>query len=506
VANDIILTLITFVPTAGAIIVAFLPRKGRVIPAFALLVTLATFILSLHLPAHFNYANHGFQFEENRPWVISPAIRYHLGVDGLSLWLVMLTTFLSVIGVLVSWRSIEHRTKEFYFLFLLQQTAMIGVFVALDVFLYYCFWELSLVPMAILIAMFGRERGRQAALKFFIYTFLPSALFLVAILWLYAKTGTFDFVQLQSALSGSAFSPAALWWVSLAFLVAFAVKVPVFPLHGWLGDVFSEAPTAMAMIVAGKLGLYSLIRFHLGLFPLESRRAAHWMILLAVVGILYGALVALVQNDLKRLLAFGTISSLSFCTLGIYTFAINGLDGAVFHVLSESITGGALLVLLGVMYERYGTYEIERYGGLAARTPRLATLFVLTTLALIGLPILNGFVGEFLTLSSGFATGHVWGALGTVGVILSAAYMLWMVQRVFYGPESALVHRSPAHDLAAREHLALWPMAILMVLMGVFSPYWIHAIDRGVHALSNTPAATHPAAALSGSSHGGEVE
>ncbi|HKO13361.1 MAG TPA: NADH-quinone oxidoreductase subunit M, partial [Acidobacteriaceae bacterium] len=287
-ANDIILTLITFVPTAGAIIVAFLPRKGRVIPAFALLVTLATFILSLHLPAHFNYANHGFQFEENRPWVISPAIRYHLGVDGLSLWLVMLTTFLSVIGVLVSWRSIEHRTKEFYFLFLLQQTAMIGVFVALDVFLYYCFWELSLVPMAILIAMFGRERGRQAALKFFIYTFLPSALFLVAILWLYAKTGTFDFVQLQSALAGSAFSPAALWWVSLAFLVAFAVKVPVFPLHGWLGDVIFEAPTAMAMVVAGKLGLYSIFRFNLGLFPAQARQIAPLMIALAVIGLLYG--------------------------------------------------------------------------------------------------------------------------------------------------------------------------------------------------------------------------
>jgi NADH-quinone oxidoreductase subunit M len=274
------------------------------------------------------------------------------------------------------------------------------------------------------------------------------------------------------------------------------VKVPVFPLHGWLGDVFSEAPTAIAMIAAGKLGLYSLIRFHVGLFPFESRRIAHWMIMLAVLGILYGALVALVQNDLKRLLAFATVSSLSFSTLGIYTFAINGLDGAVFHILSESITGAALLVLFGIMYERYGTYEIERYGGLAARTPQLATLFVLTVLALIGLPILNGFVGEFLTLSSGFATSHIWGALGTVGVILSVAYMLWMVQRVFYGPESPLVHRSPAHDLGAREHLALWPMVVLMVIMGVFSPYWIRAIDRGVHSLSSAPALSHPAAAL----------
>ena len=504
-----ILTWILLLPAFGAVVATLLPERGKLVQSWALIVALATFVLTLHLPTHFDYNHSGFQFEINIPWVASPAIRYHLGVDGLSMWLVVLTGFLAPIGVLASWRAIDTRVREFYSLFLLQQTAMLGVFLALDLMVYYAFWELSLVPMAILIAMFGREPGSRnssrAAIKFFLYTFIPSALFLVGILALYARTGTFDYVELKSALTHnpSLFSPAAMWVISLSFLVAFAVKVPVFPLHGWLGDVFSEAPTAMAMVVAGKLGLYSLIRFHLGLFPLESHRVAHCMILLAVLGILYGALVALVQNDLKRLLAFGTVSSLSFCTLGIYTFAINGLDGAVFHILSESITGGALLVLLGVMYERYGTYEIERYGGLAARLPRLATLFVLATLALIGLPILNGFVGEFLTLSSGFATSHLWGALGTAGVILSAAYMLWMVQRVFYGPESVLVHRSSARDLAPREHLALWPMAILMVVMGVFSPYWIRAIDRGVHALSNTPAA-HAAAAAS--SQDGEAQ
>jgi NADH-quinone oxidoreductase subunit M len=504
-----ILTWILLLPAFGAVVAALLPERGKLVQSWALIVALATFALTLHLPTHFDYNHSGFQFEINRLWVASPAIRYHLGIDGLSMWLVVLTGFLAPIGVLASWRAIDTRAREFYSLFLLQQTAMLGVFLALDLMVYYAFWELSLVPMAILIAMFGRTRNSsRAAIKFFLYTFIPSALFLVGILALYARTGTFDYVELKTALTQnpSLFSPAAMWVISLSFLVAFAVKVPVFPLHGWLGDVFSEAPTAMAMVVAGKLGLYSLIRFHLGLFPLESRRVAQWMILLAVLGILYGALVALVQNDLKRLLAFGTVSSLSFCTLGIYTFAINGLDGAVFHILSESITGGALLVLLGVMYERYDTYEIERYGGLAARLPRLATLFVLATLALIGLPILNGFVGEFLTLSSGFATSHLWGALGTAGVILSAAYMLWMVQRVFYGPESALVHRSTAHDLAAREHLALWPMAILIVVMGVFSPYWIRAIDRGVHALSNTPAAHAAANAASAPSHDGEVE
>jgi NADH-quinone oxidoreductase subunit M len=504
-----ILTWILLLPTLGAVVAALLPTRGKLVQSWALLVTLATFVLTLRLPMHFDYNHAGFQFEINRLWIVSPPIHYHLGIDGLSMWLVVLTGFLAPIGVLASWRAIDTRVTEFYSLFLLQQTAMLGVFLALDMMVYYAFWELSLVPMAILIATFGRDPGSRnssrAAIKFFLYTFIPSALFLVGILALYARTGTFDYLTLKAQLAQShLFSPSALWLISLSFLVAFAVKVPVFPLHGWLGDVFSEAPTAMAMVVAGKLGLYSLIRFHLGLFPFEARRVAHWMIMLAVLGILYGALVALVQNDLKRLLAFGTVSSLSFCTLGIYTFAINGLDGAVFHILSESITGGALLVLFGVMYERYGTYEIERYGGLAARTPRLATLFLVTTLALIGLPILNGFVGEFLTLSSGFATSHLWGALGTIGVILSAAYMLWMVQRVFYGPESPLVHRLPAHDLRAREHLALWPMAILMVVMGVFSPYWIRAIDRGVHALSNAPAATHPAALAASQPHDGE--
>jgi NADH-quinone oxidoreductase subunit M len=477
VLNDSILTLITFVPMAGAIIVVFLPRKGRAIPAFTLLVTLVTFVLSLHLPAHFDYAHHGFQFEVNRPWVTSPDIHYHLGVDGLSLWLVLLTTFLGPIGVLVSWRAIENRTKEFYFLFLLQQTAMIGVFIALDVFLYYGFWELSLVPMAILIAMFGRDRGRQAALKFFVYTFLPSALFLVAILWLYAKTGTFDFVQLQAKLAAGGFAPQALWWVSLAFLVAFAVKVPVFPLHGWLGDVIQEAPTAMAMVVAGKLGLYSILRFNLGLFPAQARQIAPLMIALAVIGLLYGALVALVQSDMRRLVAYAILSNLSFCTLGIFSFALTGLNGAVFQTINEGISGGALLVLIAFLYERYGSFDMSLYGGLAAKVPMLATLWVITSLALVGLPLFNGFIGEFLVLSGSFPVHPKWVAVATIGVILSASYMLWMVQRIFYGQPSSLVDSRPHLDLGVREHLTLWPMAILMLVMGVASPYWIRAID-----------------------------
>lgn len=495
--TDRILTLITFVPTGGALVVAFLPRRGRVLQVFTLLVTLLTFALSLHLPVHFDYTQHGFQYVENYAWVANPAIRYHLGVDGLSLWLVLLTTFLGPIGVLVSWRAIQTRTKEFYFLFLLQQTAMIGVFVALDMILYYGFWELSLVPMAILIAMFGPNRGRQAAIKFFIYTFLPSALLLVAILWLYAKTGTFEFSQLQSLLAagGLGIAPAALGWASAAFLFAFAVKVPVFPLHGWLADVIQEAPTAMAMVVAGKLGLYSIFRFNLGLFPAQSRAEAPLMIALAVIGILYGALLALAQSDMRRLVAYSILGNLSFCTLGIFCFALTGLNGAVFQTLNEGITGSALLVLVSFLYERYGTYDMTLYGGLAKRLPMLATLYVITALALVGLPLLNGFVGEFLVLSGSFPVHPDWVGVATLGVILSAAYMLWMVQRIFYGQPSSLVASRVSVDLDAREHLTLWPMAVLMLAMGVLSPYWIKAIDGAMMNLANPASATASQAA-----------
>lgn len=493
--NDSILTLTTFVPAAGAVLVALLPRQGRILQWFTLAITLITFGFTLYLPFFYIYGQPGFQFEVDHAWIPNPAIRYHLGVDGLSMWLVVLTGFLAPLGVLASWNSINHRTKEFYFFFLIQQTAMLGVFVSLDMFLYYAFWELTLVPMAILISMFGRDRGTEAAIKFFVYTFLPSALLLVAIVWLYARTGTFDFVRLQSILAQNqaAFPPQALFWVSLAFLLAFAVKVPVFPLHGWLGDVFSEAPTAMAMVVAGKLGLYSILRFHLGLFPAQARLVAPWMIALAVIGILYGALVALVQKDMKRLAAFSTVSSLSFCILGIFCFAVSGIDGAIYQILNEGISVGSLLLLLGFMYERYGTYEIASYGGLAKRMPNLATLFVVTSLSLIGLPLLNGFVGEFLILSGSFA-GHVaWVSAATAGVILSAAYMLWMIQRVCYGDQSGMVTDVSAPDMNFREHAALWPIAVLILLMGVASPYWMRAIDGAAVKLASPAAAVHMA-------------
>jgi NADH-quinone oxidoreductase subunit M len=479
VLNDSILTLITFLPAAGAVIVALLPRRGRLVQWFSLLVSLIFLGLTLHLPAHYIYGHAGFQFEVNHPWIANPRIGYHIGIDGLSLWLVVLTGFLAPIGVLASWKVIEHRTKEFYFLFLLQQTAMVGVFISLDLFLYYAFWELTLVPMAILIAMFGRHRGGPAALKFFVYTFLPSALLLVALLFLYAKTGTFDFVQLQQNLAQhTMFTPEALQWVSLAFLAAFAVKVPVFPLHGWLADVFSEAPTAMAMVVAGKLGLYSILRFNLGLFPEQARQVAPWMIVLSVAGLLYGALIALVQKDLKQLAAYSTLSALSFCTLGIFGFSVSGVDGAIYQTLNEGVIGGALLVCLGFLHERYGSYEMSSYGGLAARMPRLATLFVITSLTLIGLPLLSGFVGEFLVLSGTFAGHPGWVTAAAVGVILSAGYMLRAIQIVFYGDESHMVHEERRPDLGFGELVTLWPMVLLMLAMGIASPLWMRAIDE----------------------------
>ncbi len=483
-----ILTVIIFVPLAGAVLLALLPDKGRLMQWGALAVTLITFVLTLHLPIRYDYstASGTFQFDQNLSWIDSPAIRYHLGVDGLSMWLVVLTGFLAPLGVLISWNTISDRKKLFYTLFLLQQVAMLGIFVSLDLFLYYAFWELSLVPMTLLIATFGRTvNRRRAAIKYFLYTFIPSAILLVGMLWVYAHTGTFqlpDLAQLAATHSISNNS-TALWLASLAFLVAFAVKVPVFPLHGWLSDAVAEAPTAAVMVLMGKLGLYSILRFSFSIFPEESHRIAPIMIALGAIGIVYGALIALVQKDLKQLAAYGTLGHVSVVILGIFTFTIAGIDGGIYATINEGIGGGALFILLGILYERYGTYDMRDYGGLAAKLPWMVTLFVITTLSVIGLPMLNGFVGEFLVLTgsmqASFAAHNTsWTVLATTGVILTASYMLWMVQRVFYGDLNDNTADVPAPDLDAREHLALWPMVALMLMMGVASPIWMRAIDE----------------------------
>jgi NADH-quinone oxidoreductase subunit M len=499
--DPVILTLIVFVPLAGALLLALLPDRGNTMQWAALAVTLLTFALTLHLPAHYSYAappaqSGAFQFEQDLPWIKVPAIHYHLGVDGLSMWLVVLTGFLAPLGVLISWRAIAGRRKLFYILFLLQQVAMMGIFVALDMFLYYAFWEMSLVPMTLLIATFGRTGKRgKAAMKYFLYAFIPSALLLVAMLWIYARTGTFDLPKLASLAQQHAISsnPGALWLASLAFLLAFAVKVPIFPLHGWLQDAVEEAPTAAVMVLVGKTALYSILRFSFSIFPGESRRIAPLLIALAAIGIVYGALLALVQNDLKRLAAYATLGHLSFIVLGIFTFTIAGLDGGIYHILNESLSGAAFFMLLGLLYERYETYEIGQYGGLAAKLPWVVTLFVITSLAAIGLPMLSGFVGEFLILSGSMQspTPHhdAWTALATTGVILSAAFMLTMIQRVFYSGLGVKPRTVAGWDLDAREHLALWPMVVLFLAMGVASPIWLRAIDGAAVVLAGHPAA-----------------
>jgi NADH-quinone oxidoreductase subunit M len=505
--NESILTLILLAPLAGAVLVALAPDRGKLSNWIALLTSLVSFGLTLHLPAHFILGQNGFQFEINYPWIENPAIFYHVGVDGLSLWLVVLTGLLAPVGVLASWNAITERRKIFFALFLVQQTAMFGVFVSLDLMLYYGFWELSLVPMAILIAMYGRKNGPRAAIRFFLFTFIPSAPLLVAILWLYARTGSSDFATLQILIAHGSFPAGPLCWAAFAFLFAFAVKVPIFPLHGWLADTFSEAPVALAMVVAGKLGLYSMLRFHVALFPVQARQAAPYLIAVAVVGVLYGACLALVQRDFWRLLAFAALSHLSLITLGIYGFTQTGSSGAVYQILSHGIIDGALFVLLGILYDRYASSQIASYGGLASSLPHTATLFVITALAMIGLPMLSGFVGEFLILSSTFTgVSRGWAIAASLGVILGAAYMLWLVQRLFYGPESTLATSKRAVDLQFRESALLWPLATLMLVMGVAPMLWLPSIETGVHPLQWKESPAYPHFALSpaapNSSHG----
>jgi NADH-quinone oxidoreductase subunit M len=472
-----ILTLILLLPLAGAVLVALLPDRGKLPAWITLLTTLVSFGLTLHLPAHFDMHQSGFQFVVNQRWIENPAIYYHVGVDGLSMWLVVLVGLLGPVGVLASWKSITRREKTFYSLFLLQQTAMYGVFISLDLMLYYGFWELSLVPMAILIAMYGRKEGQKAATKFFLFTFIPSAPLLVAILYLYSRTGTFNFSELRISIAAGVVPAGALFWVALAFLFAFAVKVPIFPLHGWLADTFGEAPVAMAMVVAGKLGLYSMLRFHVGIFPAQAKAIAPLLITLAVIGILYGACLALVQRDFWRFLAFAALSHLSLITLGIYGFTFTGWSGATYQILNNELIDAALFVLFGALEIRYATSQVAAFGGLANRIPRLATIFVIVSLAMIGLPLMNGFIGEFLILSSTFAdVGHRWAIVATLGVILSAAYMLWMVQRLFYGQESKMV-ATKTPDLRFGEQLVLWPLAVLMLVMGVSPNYWLRTIE-----------------------------
>jgi NADH-quinone oxidoreductase subunit M len=481
-----ILTLVTFMPLAGALLLLFFPRRDRDVRIFALVVSLLTFVLSLHLPVYFHRPQTGFQYEIDRPWISTPNIHYHMAIDGISLWLVVLTTFLTPLCVLISWKSIHERVKEFFIILLILETALIGVFTSLDLFLFYFFWEATLIPMALLIGMFGHERKVYAAVKFFLYTMIASMFMLAAIIWLYAQTGSFDFVLIRDQIAHGAVPrfPAAAQWLFLGFFVAFAVKVPLFPFHTWLPDAHVEAPTAGSVLLAGvllKMGTYGLLRFNLGLFPEQARRNAPWIVTLAIIGIIYGALVAMVQPNVKKLIAYSSVSHLGFVVLGIFSFTQAGLNGAMFVMLAHGVSTGALFMLAGILHERRHTYEISEFGGLASPMPVYAASFLFIVLASLGLPLLNGFIGEFLVLSGAFQARPVYGVLAATGVIWSAAYLLWMYQRVFFGKVTHPVNDS-LPDLMIFEKIAVWPCAVAALVMGIAPILWLSAIDPTVRA------------------------
>ncbi len=485
--NHSILTLVTFVPAIGALVLMLMPRNDRALRWGALIISLATFALSLYLPLNFQHGTSGFQFEQNNVWMSFANIHYHMGADGISMWLVLLTTLLVPLSVLVSWKSIHDRVKEFFVLLLLLEMAMIGVFLSLDMFLFYVFWEATLIPMALLIGMYGHERRIYAAVKFFLYTMVASVFMLAAIIWLYTHTGSFDYATVRQWIAeGHANVGSTLQWLFLGFFIAFAVKVPLFPLHTWLPDAHVEAPTAGSVLLAGvllKMGTYGLLRFNVGLFPTQSATNAVWINTLAVIGIIYGALVALVQPNLKKLIAYSSVSHLGFVVLGIFTFTQAGTDGAVYQMLNHGISTGALFMLAGMIYERKHTYEFKEYGGLATPMPVYATFFLLAVLSSVGLPLLNGFVGEFLVLSGTFQStashAMLFSILGTSGVIWGACYLLWMYQKVFYGQIHHAENRTLV-DIDRRERISLVPLVALALIMGVASPYWMKSIDPAV--------------------------
>jgi NADH-quinone oxidoreductase subunit M len=487
--NHSILTLVTFIPAIGALVLMLMPRNDRALRWGALIISLATFAFSLYLPLNFEPGVSRFQFEQNSVWMSFANIHYHMGADGISMWLVLLTTLLVPLSVLVSWKSIHDRVKEFFVLLLLLEMAMIGVFLSLDMFLFYVFWEATLIPMALLIGMYGHERRIYAAVKFFLYTMVASVFMLAAIIWLYTHTGSFDYVTVRQWIAeGHANVGNTLQWLFLGFFIAFAVKVPLFPLHTWLPDAHVEAPTAGSVLLAGvllKMGTYGLLRFNVGLFPAQSATNAVWINTLAVIGIIYGALVALVQPNLKKLIAYSSVSHLGFVVLGIFTFTQVGTDGAVYQMLNHGISTGALFMLAGMIYERKHTYEFKEYGGLATPMPVYATFFLLAVLSSVGLPLLNGFVGEFLVLSGTFQStashAMLFSILGTSGVIWGACYLLWMYQKVFYGQIHHAENRT-LMDIDRRERISLVPLVALAVIMGVASPYWMKSIDPAVSA------------------------
>lgn len=476
-----LLTIIILLPVVGALATvaySLLPNKRESnYKWIALVFSLVDFVLSLLLIRGSHSAAPGFRFVEDVLWIGSIGAHYHVGVDGISLWLVILTTLLMPIAIVSSWTAIHKRQLAYYVFLGLLAGAMIGVFVSLDLLLFYLFFEASLVPMFFLIGIWGGERRIYAAVKFFIYTAVGSLLMLVAIIALFYIYGTFDYTTILAAMTagGTALSSQAQFWLFLAFAFAFCIKIPLFPLHTWLPDAHTEAPTAGSVILAGvllKMGTYGLLRFNLGLFPEMAREFAPVMITLAVIGIIYGALVAMVQPDVKRLVAYSSVSHMGFVVLGLFSFTEMGIQGALFQMLAHGVSTGALFLFVGFIYERRHTRMISEFGGLSTPMPWFSTLFVIASLSSIGLPFLNGFVGEFLIMIGSWTSNAVQYAriatmLAGTGVIWAAVYMLWMLQRVVFGkvtnPENANLR-----DLNAREIGLIIPLLALMLFMGVY--------------------------------------
>jgi NADH-quinone oxidoreductase subunit M len=485
-----LLDAVLFLPLIGFLVLLFVPKEIARVGALA--ISLIVFLVSLGLIAPYWFASpSGYAFSTNAAWIDYPPIRYHVGLDGLSLWLVLLTTLLTPIAILVSWKSVDHRAKEFHAFIILLEFGLIGVFVSLDLFLFYVFWEISLVPMYFLIGIWGHDRRIYATVKFFLYTMAGSMLMLGAIIFLYNKSGSFDYIEILSQLqTGRLILDAHVQMLLfLAFFLAFAVKVPLFPLHTWLPDAHVEAPTAGSVMLASvmlKMGTYGLVRYCLPLFPNAAHQSAPWIAALAIIGIVYGALVAMVQPNMKKLVAYSSVSHLGFVVLGIFSFTQQGLDGAVYQMLNHGVSTGALFMLVGYLYERRHSLEISAYGGVATPAPNLAIVFLITTLASIGLPMLNNFVGEYLVLQGVAAANFTWTVFAALGVILSACYMLWLYQRTFYGKASESVSHH-MFDLTAREWIAIAPLLLLMVWMGTFTQSFMPPISaQNARILENT--------------------
>jgi NADH-quinone oxidoreductase subunit M len=485
--QSLLLTVITFLPLLSIVALLLLREDDhRWIRRIALAASLAEFAVSLLLLRGFEVTGAGYQFEEFHNW-IGEAIHYHLGIDGISLFLVLLTTFLTPLAILCSWESIHEHVKSFFISLLVIETAMIGVFVSLDLFLFFVFWELTLIPMYFIIGIWGHDRRIYAAIKFILYTMFGSILMLVAILWLYNLTGTFDLPIIEAKLQSGAvmIPPHAELLLFGAFFLAFAIKVPLFPLHTWLPDAHTEAPTAGSVILAGvmlKLGTYGILRFCLPLFPVAAHRMAGPIAVLAIIGIVYGALVATVQHDLKRLVAYTSVSHLGFVVLGLFAFSTISIQGAIYQMLNHGVSTGALFLAVGMLYDRRHTHEIKEFGGLATPMPVMMSFFLFIALSSLALPPLNGFIGEFLILIGTFERHHAWASWASSGAVLSAIYLLWAYQRVALGEVTVEKNRT-LPDASTRERVILVTMAVVIIVMGVASPLFTRRMETSTNAV-----------------------